>query len=165
MPKKVPKIVREIQKNRPEKLNYAFQKNISYSQYSMYKQCPHKWKLHYKDKINQRDTSIYLVFGIAIHEVIQEYLTVFYEQSRAAADRLELIDKFQEVFIESYQKQYKQNNEVHFSDAVEMREFFEDGVEILKFFKKKEKCSRNKVKRSEKLSSLFKFLYKFLFLV
>ena len=43
MPKKVPKIVREIQNNPPEEINFAFQKNISYSQYSMYKQCPHKW--------------------------------------------------------------------------------------------------------------------------
>ena len=126
MAKKLPKIVREIQKNPPHEIDYSYQKNISYSQISMFKQCQRKWALHYKDKISQRDVSIYLVFGIAIHEVIQEYLTVFYEQSKAAANRLELIDRFQEVFIESYQKQYKQNNEVHFSDAVEMREFFED---------------------------------------
>ena len=113
MAKKIPKIVREIQKNPPHEIDYSYQKNISYSQISMFKQCPHKWKLHYKDKISQRDTSIYLVFGIAIHEAIQEYLTVFYEQSRAAADRLELIDKFQKTFIEVYQKQYKQNNNSH----------------------------------------------------
>ncbi len=137
MAKKIPKIVKEIQKNPPHEIDYSYQKNISYSQISMFKQCPHKWKLHYKDKISQRDTSIYLVFGIAIHEAIQEYLTVFYEQSRAAADRLELIDKFQKTFIEVYQKQYKQNNNSHFSSAEQMREFFEDGVEILKFFKKK----------------------------
>ena len=137
MPKKVPKIVREIQKNRPEKLNYAFQKNISYSQYSMYKQCPHKWKLHYKDKINQRDTSIYLVFGIAIHEVIQDYLEVFYNISKVKANEIDLESSFQEKFIEAYQKQYKDNNNEHFSDAVQMMEFFEDGVEILNFFKKR----------------------------
>ena len=137
MAKKIPKIVKEIQKNPPHEIDYSYQKNISYSQISMFKQCPHKWKLHYKDKISQRDTSIYLVFGIAVHEAIQEYLTVFYEQSRAAADRLELIDKFQKTFIEVYQKQYKQNNNYHFSSAEQMREFFEDGVEILKFFKKK----------------------------
>ena len=137
MAKKIPKIVKEIQKNPPHEIDYSYQKNISYSQISMFKQCPHKWKLHYKDKISQRDTSIYLVFGIAVHEAIQVYLTVFYEQSRAAADRLELIDKFQKTFIEVYQKQYKQNNNSHFSSAEQMREFFEDGVEILKFFKKK----------------------------
>ena len=103
----------------------------------MFKQCPHRWKLHYKDKINQRDTSIYLVFGIAIHEVIQDYLTVFYNESKVAANKLDLESSFQEKFIEAYQKQYKQNNKEHFSSAVEMREFFEDGVAILEFFKKK----------------------------
>tara|TARA_B100000131_G_scaffold111129_1_gene108204 strand:- start:4564 stop:5355 length:792 start_codon:yes stop_codon:yes gene_type:complete len=103
----------------------------------MFKQCPHKWKLHYKDKINQRDTSIYLVFGIAIHEVIQEYLKVFYNVSKVKANELDLETIFQEKFIESYQKQYKDNNNEHFSSAIEMREFYEDGVEILRFFKKK----------------------------
>ena len=103
----------------------------------MYKQCPHKWKLHYKDKINQRDTSIYLVFGIAIHEVIQDYLEVFYNISKVKANEIDLESSFQEKFIEAYQKQYKDNNNEHFSDAVQMREFFEDGVEILNFFKKR----------------------------
>ncbi len=137
MAKKIPKIVKEIQKNPPHEIDYSYQKNISYSQISMFKQCPRKWKLHYKDKISQRDTSIYLVFGIAIHEVIQEYLTVYYEVSKVKANEIDLEEKFQQVFIEAYQKQYKQNNNSHFSDAVQMREFFEDGIEILKFFKKK----------------------------
>ena len=56
MAKKIPKIVKEIQKNPPHEIDYSYQKNISYSQISMFKQCPHKWKLHYKDKISQRDT-------------------------------------------------------------------------------------------------------------
>ncbi len=137
MARKVPKIVREIQNNPPESINYAFQKHISYSQLSMYKQCPHRWKLHYKDKISQREPSIYMIFGTAIHEIIQKYLTVFYEQSKAAANRLDLVEDFQTTFMEEYSKQYKKNNKTHFSDAAEMREFFEDGVEILNFFKKK----------------------------
>ena len=137
MAKKIPKIVKEIQKNLPEKLNYAFQKNISYSQLTMYKQCPHRWKLQYKDKINQREPNIYMIFGIAIHETIQEYLTVFYGKSKVAAQALDLEEKFQTVLMEEYQNQYKKNNETHFSSAIEMREFYEDGVEILKFFKKK----------------------------
>tara|TARA_A100001201_G_scaffold56996_1_gene55154 strand:+ start:134 stop:1027 length:894 start_codon:yes stop_codon:yes gene_type:complete len=135
--KKIPKIVKEIINNPPHEIDYSYQKNISYSQISMFKQCPHKWKLHYKDKINQRDTSIYLVFGIAIHEVIQEYLKVFYNVSKVKANELDLETIFQEKFIESYQKQYKDNNNEHFSSAIEMREFYEDGVEILRFFKKK----------------------------
>ena len=137
MPKKIPKIVKEIQQNPPHEIDYSYQKNISYSQISMFKQCQRKWALHYKDKINQRDASIYLVFGIAIHEVIQDYLTIFYNKSKVKANELDLELLFQKKFIEAYEKQYKQNNKIHFSNAVEMREFFENGVEILTFFKKK----------------------------
>ena len=90
MAKKIPKIVREIQKNPPHEIDYSYQKNISYSQISMFKQCQRKWKLQYKDKINQRDASIYLVFGIAVHEVIQDYLTVFYEKSKVKANEIDL---------------------------------------------------------------------------
>ncbi len=137
MAKKLPKIVREIQKNPPKDIDYSYQKNISYSQISMFKQCQRKWALHYKEKINQRDTSIYLVFGIAMHEVIQDYLTLFYEKSKVAANGLDLETMFQERFIAAYEMQYKQNDKQHFSDAKQMREFYNDGVEILKFFKKK----------------------------
>tara|TARA_Y100000592_G_scaffold6633_1_gene9454 strand:+ start:6312 stop:7205 length:894 start_codon:yes stop_codon:yes gene_type:complete len=137
MAKKIPKIVKEIRNNPPEDIDYSYQKNISYSQISMFKQCQRKWMLQYKEKISQREANIYLVFGIAIHEVIQEYLTVFYDKSKVAANKLDLESIFQEKYIKAYEKQYKQNNEKHFSDAVQMREFFEDGVAILEFFKKK----------------------------
>ena len=137
MAKKIPKIVKEIQQNPPHEIDYSYQKNISYSQISMFKQCQRKWALHYKDKINQRDASIYLVFVIAIHEVIQDYLTIFYSKSKVKANELDLELLFQKKFIEAYEKQYKQNNKIHFYNAVEMREFFEDGVGILTFFKKK----------------------------
>ena len=137
MAKKIPNIVKEIKNSPPQEIDYSYQKNISYSQISMFNQCPYKWRLHYKDKISQRDTSIYLVFGIAIHEVMQEYLTVFYEQSKVKANEIDLEAKFQEKFTDAYKMQYKQNNNLHFSSAEEMREFFEDGVAILEFFKKR----------------------------
>lgn len=136
MPRKIPKIVREIQKNPPEKVDYSYQKNISYSQLSIYNGCPFRWKLQYKDKKRKFTSSIHTVFGTALHEVIQNYLDVMYSQSGAAADRLQLDFRFQKTFIEEYQKQYKKNKNTHFSSAEEMREFYEDGVEILKFFKK-----------------------------
>lgn len=137
MAKKIPKIVKEIRNNPPQGVNFAYQKNVSYSQMSLFRQCPHRWKLQYKDKIKAFTSSIHTVFGTAIHETMQEYLTVMYETSGAKADLLNLESKFQEYFINEYQKQYKSNNNEHFSSAVEMREFFEDGVAILNWFKKK----------------------------
>jgi len=78
-----------------------------------------------------------MTFGTALHEVIQHYITTIYEQSGAAADRIDLKEYFEERFRETYLKDYKSNKNTHFSNSVEMNEFFEDGVEILKFIKKK----------------------------
>jgi hypothetical protein len=78
-----------------------------------------------------------MTFGTALHEAIQHYITTIYEQSGAAADRIDLKEYFEERFRETYLKDYKSNKNTHFSNSVEMNEFFEDGVEILKFIKKK----------------------------
>jgi len=136
--KKIPNIVKEIKNNPPQEINFAFQKNISYSQMSIFRGCPHRWKLQYKDKIKRFTSSIHTVFGTAVHEAMQHYLDIAYDKSFAAADReIDIKEYFQEKFIGEYQTQYKKNNNSHFSDAVEMREFFEDGVAILDWFKKK----------------------------
>ena len=138
MAKKVPSIVKEIRNNPPSPINFAFQKNISYSQMSIFRGCPHRWKLQYKDKIKRFTSSIHTVFGTAIHEVMQHYLDTAYEKSFAAADReIDIEEYFKETFVNEYQSQYKKNNNEHFSDASEMREFFEDGLGILNWFKKK----------------------------
>ena len=137
MARKIPRVVREIRNNPPQEINFAYQKNVSYSQMSIFRGCPHRWKLQYKDKIKVFTSSIHTVFGTAIHEVLQHYLDVMFDTSAANADTLDLEELFNEKFIEEYQKQYKANNNQHFSSAEEMREFFEDGVGILNWFKKK----------------------------
>ena len=137
MAKKTPVIVKEIQSNPPQAINFAYQKNISYSQMSIFRGCPHRWKLQYKDKIKPFSSSIHTVFGTSMHETIQSYLDKMYNISTVAADEIDLEDTFQTNFINEYQKQYKANNNQHFSTPVEMREFFEDGVGILNWFRKK----------------------------
>jgi hypothetical protein len=76
--KKAPKVVREIQNNKPQEVNFAYEKNISYSQLSMYSQCPKKWALQYRDGHKVSEQSIHMVFGTALHETLQWYLDVMY---------------------------------------------------------------------------------------
>jgi hypothetical protein len=83
---KIPNIIKEIRNNPPTEVNYAFQKNISYSQMSIFRGCPHRWKLQYKDKIKRFNSSIHTVFGTAIHETIQTYLGLMYNVSTVVAD-------------------------------------------------------------------------------
>jgi len=137
MVKQVPSIIKQIRNFKPQEINYAFQKSISYSQMSMYWSCPKKWALQYREGHKIFTSTIHTVFGTAIHETIQNYLSVLYEQTSAAADEINLEEYFEERFRENYSQQYENNNKIHFSSSEEMREFYEDGIAILEFIKKK----------------------------
>ena len=65
-------------------------KKISYSQYSMWAQCPHKWKTAYIDGRREYTDSIHTMFGTSMHEVLQTYLTVMYNDTIKMADALPL---------------------------------------------------------------------------
>ena len=133
---KIPQIVKQIQQQQLAEINYAYQRSISYSQMTMYNSCAYKWKLQYKDGANIPSFSIHTVFGTALHEALQHYLTIFYEQSGAEADRFDIEEYFKTKFIEQYQKTYNDNNKTHFSSSEELREFHDDGLEIISWFKK-----------------------------
>jgi hypothetical protein len=59
-----------------------------------------------------------------------------YEQSGAAADRLNTSEFLEEKLREEYKAQYKANNNQHFVSPDELREFYEDGVAIIREFSK-----------------------------
>ena len=136
MRKKPPVILKEIREKKLPEIDYATQKSISYSQMSMFNECPKKWSLQYREGHKSFTSSIHTVFGTALHETLQHYLTVMYEQSGAAADRLNTSEMLEENLREEYKKQYKANNNQHFVTPDELREFYEDGVEIIREFSK-----------------------------
>ena len=113
------------------------QKSISYSQYSMYAQCPKRWKLNYVDNLRQFSQSIHTLFGTAFHETLQGYLTVMYEGSIKEADELKLGDILKGAMAKEYRKAMAMGQEPDFTNKSEMREFFYDGIAILEFFLKK----------------------------
>ena len=132
MRKKPPVILKEIREKKLPEIDYATQKSISYSQMSMFNECPKKWSLQYREGHKSFTSSIHTVFGTALHETLQHYLTVMYEQSGAAADRINTSEMLEENLREEYKKQYKANNNQHFVSPDELREFYEDGVEIIR---------------------------------
>ena len=137
--KKIPSILKEIREKPLPEINFAFQKAISYSQLSMFSECPKKWSLRYREGHKQFTSSIHTVFGTALHEVLQHYLTVMYEKSYVEADKINTSEMLEEKLREEYAKQYKSNNKQHFSSPEELREFYEDGVEIIREFAKRKK--------------------------
>ena len=59
-------IIENVQNAQVPEMNWATAKNISYTQLSLWSECPHKWKLMYIDKMKQ-PPSIHLSFGTAMH--------------------------------------------------------------------------------------------------
>lgn len=135
--KTLPPILKEIKNYKPIIQDYTFQKSISYSQFSTFITCPRKWSLMYKDGHYQSEHNINMTFGTAIHETIQHYISVIYNTSIAEADRINLEELFHNNFTETYKKNYESNKNTHFSNPAEMREFYEDGLMILDFIKRK----------------------------
>jgi hypothetical protein len=60
-----------------------------------------------------------------------------YTTSTAEADRLDIDEYFHNCFVETYKKDYESNNKKHFSTPDQMREFHDDGLMIIDFFKKR----------------------------
>ena len=126
--------LKEIVKAKPI-LEKEDHKSISHSQYTIYKNCPYQWYLRYVEKIRPFTSSMNTVFGTAMHEVLQEYLRVMYEESGVAADKLPIVEMLHEKMAFHYSEEKKKNEDMDFSSLEEITEFYEDGLSILKWFK------------------------------
>jgi hypothetical protein len=137
MKDRTPKILKEIKSVIVPEVQYGVQKSISYSQFSIFSNCPHQWGLKYRDGHKVYTPSIHAVFGTALHTTIQQYLTLFYDESVAAADRLDLNFILKESLRTEYLLSKEKNNNINFSTSSELSEFYEDGVNIIKYIKTK----------------------------
>ena len=112
-------------------------KRISYSQYSQWDVCPFKWKLNYVDKLGVYTDSIHTMFGTSMHEVLQTYLTVMYNDTIKMADALPLRDMLLTRMKRNYKQIMERNGGEVFCEQTDMEEFYQHGLLILDWFKKK----------------------------
>jgi len=112
-------------------------KKISYSQYSLWQQCPYQWKLQYVDGIRDYTDSIHTMFGTSMHEVVQTFLTVMYNDTAKLAEQLPLEDMLLTRMKRNFEEIVKANGGEMFCEEKDMVEFYTHGVEILKFIRKK----------------------------
>ena len=109
---------------------------ISYSQVSMYSECPLHWKLNYVDKLKISESNIHLIFGSAMHEVLQTYLNIMYMDSVKNADILDLNKLLRDKLIEQFKQAEEQDGKPPCTKE-DLMEFFDDGILIIDFFKKR----------------------------
>ena len=112
-------------------------KKISYSQYNQWVTCPYKWKLNYIDKLGVFTDSIHTMFGTSMHEVLQTYLTIMYNDTVKMADALPLEKMLLTRMKRNYQQIMERNGGEVFCEQSDMEEFYKHGLLILEWFKKK----------------------------
>ena len=110
---------------------------ISYSQFAKWDKCPYTWKLDYVDKEQTFKGNIYTLFGTAIHETIQAYLVCYYERTIKEADNLPLVDIFKYRMEENFKESREQHGDEFPVTLQEMKEFYNDGINIIEEFKKR----------------------------
>ena len=102
----------------------------------MFSECPKRWKLNYIDKLRISESNIFLLFGTAMHEVIQTWLEVMYNDSIKNADKLNLEQRLHDKLIEGFKKAKEEEGKDPCT-LEQLREFFQDGIDILDFVKKR----------------------------
>lgn len=118
-------------KQQPSKFTH-----ISYSSVSTYMKCPKLWDLQYRQKVVPFTQSIYTCFGTAMHETMQEWLTVMYHDSAKAANDMNVDDLLYKNMVQAYKVGRAQNGG-DFSSSDELTQFWLDGKHIFNFLKKK----------------------------
>jgi hypothetical protein len=109
---------------------------ISYSQYSMWANCGHAWKLKYVDGHKIDDTSIATIFGTSMHEVIQDWLDTLYNKSETIAKSVYLHDTLKEKLLTLFKEHVvvdEGGNKTFLCDKKTLMEHYEQGCKILDY--------------------------------
>ena len=110
---------------------------VSFSQYSTYSSCPQQYKLRYIDRLGESSANIYTIFGTAIHETIQHFLSVMYGVSKKQAMEINTDKLLLDWMRKEYIKENEKLSEGTICTQLELEEFYGDGRRILEWFKKK----------------------------
>lgn len=136
MPKKLKDPVKKVWESKI-KQSPSKNKHVSYSSISTYAKCPKLWEMQYLRNQVPFTQNIYTCFGTAMHETIQEWLTVMYHDSVKNANNINLDKLLYTNLVKSYKQGRAMMKGEHFSTADQLQEFWLDGKHILNFLSKK----------------------------
>ena len=111
-------------------------KTVSYSQFSLFLQCPHRWKLDYVEGQRTYEQNINTCFGSAFHKTVQDYVQCLLTESVKVADSKNLHEELKNNLFEEYRASLAKNSNKHYSTPQQLSEFWGDGVAILDYFKR-----------------------------
>jgi hypothetical protein len=102
----------------------------------MWSSCPHQYKLNYIDKLGESSSNIHTIFGTAMHETIQHYLSVMYGVSKKQADEINKDKLLLEKMREAYKSEADKMSEGTPCTQIQLEEFYGDGRRILTWLDK-----------------------------
>lgn len=105
-------------------------RKVSFSQYSNWFNCPHRWFLDFVKKLKVFDPSVHSCFGTAIHETLQLYIETLYKKNATEANEINLLEHFKPIFnreLEASKDKFTITDDIR-------EEFIEDANDILKCF-------------------------------
>jgi hypothetical protein len=103
----------------------------------MWTGCQQQFKLSYIDKLGESSANIHTIFGSAMHETIQHFLSVMYGVSKKQALLLDVEGMLKEKLVEHFTTEKAKMTEGTPCTQIELEEFFGDGRQILHYFKTK----------------------------
>jgi hypothetical protein len=104
-------------------------KKVSYSQFSNWWTCPHKWYRDYILKEKEFEDSLNMTFGTAIHETIQLYLKTLFGMNDKRANAINMMKYFTWAFKRAVLAKKIPHTQAEFDG------FVKDGKAILDEFK------------------------------
>lgn len=125
--------------------------NVSWSRFTVWEKCRLQYKLKYIDKVRKQVTGIHAIFGTAMHETIQQYLTQFYNVSKKSANEMDLHSILMDRMKNEFRKARKDNGDEPTCTKEELVDFYWDGVVILNWFKKPDKQKKFFTKSAHEL--------------
>lgn len=123
---KIQKKIDEINKE----IELGNKKTISYSQFSVYKNCAFQWFNDYVLKGGKQPSNISLFGGTSFHEFLQEYLTIMYSDGVKKANEINPNDFFFNRLVENYKEEAEKWGK-NFVKQEEIEEYYEDGIAII----------------------------------
>jgi hypothetical protein len=108
-------------------------KRVSYSQFSNWFKCRHRWYLDHVKGLREFEDSISTCFGTAIHEAVQLYIETLYKQSARDADNHDLNAIFLAAFDRELAGGEKKGKVVEVTPEVH-KEYVEDAANIISAF-------------------------------
>lgn len=115
---------------------------VSYSQYTTWANCPYGWKLRYVDGHRLDDSNINLIFGSAMHEVVQDWMeTYLYAGKEKQATSIDLDDSLKQKLFEHFKEATKEvdGQKVFPADRKTLEEFYHQGTQILSYIQQNQK--------------------------